>query len=577
MATNDWRVLVAVENASGVPVVGARVKVSHQAGSGVTQQLNEVSLPGATLAFDVPDDTERIVCELRHDRYAALQMLLVRSRGETIWRWDKPTRHVGTSGRDVAVIATLGRVRPAPEGQIPEADLLRRAAPLQPALERALQANRAAVDKGKPATQPMFAPLDFDHRNVLVVPVQPPGATLYRLQSDPAVQAPIGDFHTATPDLLSDTPDTPGWRRFRHTTRPIDPSLEGRLHFVEYGEVGANHSAGPRFLVGVWVPHRLRDPAVRALDFVIWLHPNEKSILYPRVEAPFPPPYPYGIAAAMGDKGRAVATQPFLDLPVYHLFKNHYIAYQLAAARRDAVIVIPVAPGNHFVPFESPAMLMRLLRELCLFLPQDFPPGVEAAVHPPAPAVRRVAVCSFSSSVPRLQPLMKAALPDSRYPSPLWWATSSGPLEERGLDDATDFNKVWKEQWAIDGIEAGFQTYVDAAATWVLQADDRRLRIYKSTFTGAWDPRAPRKGSWNKLIKGAKVVTRRSGDLWAVSVGDAPGRLFALSLDKGFVLGPPSGPDAAMEPVLRPIDPHTMMPRICFGHAAVTSGLAAAP
>ncbi len=104
-------------------------------------------------------------------------------------------------------------------------------------------------------------------------------------------------------------------------------------------------------------------------------------------------------------------------------------------------------------------------------------------MHRPAPTVGRVVVSGFSTSVPRLHTLMNAHLPDSRYEAPLWWASRL----EGGLDDAQDFNQAWKKQW-IDGVADGFQSYVDAAAAWVQQTFNRRIRIYKSEHTRGCKP-----------------------------------------------------------------------------------------
>ncbi|MEV0384985.1 hypothetical protein [Nonomuraea sp. NPDC050643] len=557
-----WRVTVVIENASGVPVPGARLARRVWAG-GTVQQFPEVTVTGATFSFDVPGETQSIVCEVRHPRHATLVMNAVRGPGESVWRWTNATRRVRTSGSDVTIVATLGRVRPAPLGHVPEPDLDLRAEALRPRLDEAAQKNAELRRRRRPATEPNYLPLDLDHRTALITRDR----LAYRSQA--TAQRAIGAFHVAAAPFLSATPEAEGWGRFANTSHGVDPVREGRLYLVEYGEVSDEPSAAPRFSVGLWVPHRLHAETVTALDFVVWLHPATNDRLnLPQVDYPFRAPYPYGIIVGRSLSGGVIATQRFLDIPIFHLLRQHFLAYQLAAARRDAVIVIPVAPSSHFAPFEAPATLMRLLRELCLWIPRDVPRGAEAAVHPPAPVVGRVAVSAFSVSVPRLHTLMRAALPDSRYAAPHWW----GP----GQDDAAAFDRVWKEQWAIDGVAGGFPAYADAAAVWLQQYADRRLRIYKSEFTGGWDPLARRPGAWASLTKGATSVRRESGRVWALSAGDSQGRWQAVSLADAFVLGPESGPGAALEPRLLPSGAHELMPRICFGHAAVTSGLTAA-
>ncbi|WP_109530028.1 hypothetical protein [Nocardia aurea] len=70
-------------------------------------------------------------------------------------------------------------------------------------------------------------------------------------------------------------------------------------------------------------------------------------------------------------------------------------------------------------------------------------------------------------------------------------------------------------------------------------------------------------------------MRREDGKLWAVRASDTQNRWQAASFADSFVLGPVSGPEAALEPKLLPNSAHQLMPRICFGHAATTSGLAA--
>ena len=125
-------------------------------------------------------------------------------------------------------------------------------------------------------------------------------------------------------------------------------------------------------LVGVWVPlrlHALGSPRTR-LRRLAPPHTNN-PLANPQVRYPFGPPYPYGLIVTRGRSNAPIAAQRFLDIPVAHIGTQHFLAYALLAARRDAVVVVPVAPSSHFEPFESPGTLMRLLRELCLWIPRD--------------------------------------------------------------------------------------------------------------------------------------------------------------------------------------------------------------
>ncbi|WP_171165502.1 hypothetical protein [Streptomyces sp. I05A-00742] len=570
----EWRVTVNVGNASGVPVDGARLTL-HISSGGQVQHSPQIVLSGATHTFLAPSDAQSIVCELRHLRYAPLHMALVRSPGETVWRWLNATRRVRTTGHDVEVLATLGRIRPVPVSHIPEAELFRRAAVHQPALEKFRETDAPRKARHLPLTQPDFVPLDPDFRTALVNRDR----TAYRLQQ--VRQPAISEFLVARPELFSDAPAAEGWRRFATSKAAVDPQREGRFYLVEYGDVG-DDAGGTRFAVGVWVPHRLHDPKAEKLDFVVWLHPSvtNNKRHYPQVHPPFRPPYPYGILATMGN-GSAIATQRFIEIPITQVLEGRFLAYQLAAAHRSAVIVVPVAPSNHFEPFVAPATLMRLLKELCLWIPRDVPRGAEAAVHRPSPAVGRIVVSAFSSSVKQLHDLTKAggltgSLPDSLFDAPHWWAP---PRPDGSANDVVEFDRAWKEQWAIDGFTPQFLDYADAAASWV-QLGDRRLRIYKSRFTGGWNLPTPRRvGAWADLVKRLRLQPQvhRSGGLRAVSMSDKGSVVHAVSIPDEFVLGPETGPDAALKPTLKPDSAHEMMSLVFFGHAAVTSGLTIAP
>src|SRR5829696_97461 len=562
-----WRLTVVVQDASGTPVSAAQLVVTVWSGGATIERRPPVVVDGTALVV-VDAAAQGVVLQLRHDRFAPLAMVLVRAPSETVWRWTDPNRIVRTSGREVFVAATMGRLRFVPDGFRAENELVRRAADaMRPAVEAARRRRR------KP---PAFVIADADLR----VALTSQNRTGYRSALASLGQVGQGGrvdaFHVARPELLGADPSAPGWERLASTAQSVDPAQQGRLHFLEYGEVGDSPSMGPRYAVGVWVPTALSRPEVRQLDMIVWLHPNTNNPdMLPQVEYPFGRPYPYGLlAVGMGENKPPAASQRFLDIPAFHLFSQHFLAYQMFAAHKSAVIVIPVAPSNHFEPFEAPGTLMRLLRELCCFLPRDLPRGGEARVHPAPPiergvpittcSVGRVVVAGFSVSVPRIATLMNASIPDGHYAEAIWGTRS----------DITAFADVWKEQWAIDGVATGFSTYLNLAASWVGSRHGRRLRVYKSDHTGGrWLPLQVREGPWASLVRGSRPITRSAGKLWAQWTGDSNGLWQAASFSNDFLLGPASGPAATMQPKLGTSGIHELMPRVCFGHAAVTSGL----
>jgi hypothetical protein len=554
-----WRVALRLADASGSPVSNARLATEVWTGGATVERTASRSLDTAEATFPVDEPALSIAVHLRHDRFAPLTIALTRSPGETVWRWTSPAQRVATRGSDIDVAATLRRVVAAPAAWQDERVLQSRAEALQGRLDDNDSRNRAAAKRGRPPTAPTWEMIDAD-----------PGAALtdrdrtaYRSALPWLTAAPR--FRIAEHNPLADDASAAGWGRFRTRLVSVDPSRSGRLYLVEYGEVGDAAAAGPRFLVGMWVPQRLHTLGLRELDFVVWLHPHTNNRrTTPQSDFPFRSPYPYAIVAVKNPSGRAVAAQRFPDIACAHIGRQHYLAHALEAAAVDAVLVVPVAPSSHFEPFESRQTLMRMLRELCLWIPRDDDRG-RPAVHSAPPTVGRVVVSGFSSSVPRLTTLMTTRTPAFHYGEAVWGTPA----------DAVAFDAAWRQQWAIDGVNDGFGTYLHQAASWVRSGSDRRIRIYKSDFTsGRWNPQAAQgAGAWSGLVRGATPAVRRHGKLFGLWVADSRDRWHALSVSNDFVLAAPGDPAAAEEPPLVGA-PHELMPRICFGHAAATSGLA---
>jgi hypothetical protein len=547
---------VVVSNANGAPIEGAELRRTIWTG-GQLDEIPRIKI-SSEFIFDADANARNIVCELSHPRYAPLVVSMVRNPTEQSWMWTHPNRQVITSGQDLTVGAVLGRLRWPPTSHIPEDQLKSRAA----ARKRPVD-DQALAQKKDP---PKFVPLDESYRSLLTTQ----DGRSYRLQD--AVQPKIADFHVVAPDLVGVDPTQPGWGHFAFRVASIDPARSGHLYFTEFGEVASNLSGGRRFLVGLWVPETLTQLGVKSLDFIVWLHPSTGDVhFYPKDTDPYRTKYPFAIwAETLPQGGGFGAPQRYVNLPIHHLFTTqHFLQYQMEAARRNAVIVIPIAPSGDFGPLLTQPPLFRLLKELCLWIPRgDSNSRGMPGRFPPTPNVGKVAVSAFSSSGPHLNTLM--ANPRTNLSDQEWGARPSAKAWTGMASDDRDFEAAWSEMWSIDSFDpGGFSSFVGKAIDWYNRGD-RYLRIYKSEHTGGWDLENPKTAKVKDFISHGRTVMRGSGNLQAVVVQDPGGRWSFAYLSDAFMSGPSP---AAPPPQLLPDSPHEMMPRLLFGHAAGLSGL----
>ena len=541
-----------VRDVSDGPISEALLELSTWVGSGsVTVHAPQVI--GATFDFQVADTVINVVVSLRHGRFSRLVINLVRNSGENIWRWTDPRIHATSQGQQVVVRAIMSRIRSAPVAFLEEADLKARAERVKAPLDAAARLRKAAPPETAPLGRLTGALLDRNN--------------FYRSSGMPDQPA----FHILAPDPLGsaeqkDWPvNEPGWKRFHTLTQPVKPNDAGRVHLIEYGEVGTQ-KADPRFLVAVWMPHELAKVGRGAIDFIVWLTPNTAAPKYPFAQYPYKGDYPYALQArGLGTPTDPYfALQPYVELPFAHWGNYHYLAYQMLAAKRSAAIVIPVAPSSDFELWESPTTLMRMLREICRWIPRD-DDGKTPKVHPVPPTVGRVAVSGFSSAVDRLNNLLDRRGAALRYSENVWGSMS----------DHFQFDRSWHELWSVDGAFHGnlrrHSEFLNKGARWVRDHTDRRLRIYKNDHTdGRWDPRGEEsKGDFARAMRGATYVERGKGDHWAVFCAEPAGRIHALSMSKSF-----SVHSGMTEAPVWDSKPHENMPRLCLGQAMTTSGLA---
>ena len=394
-------------------------------------------------------------------------------------------------------------------------------------------------------------------------------------------------FRTLAQPVL-DRAEGEEWERFHFREAAIDPVTTGREFYTEYG---GTRIAAPRFAVALWVPHFAT--RMTSIDMVFFFHPSTARDPYPLDRFPFRGNYPYGVVKAKNG-GR---DQPYTRLPHRYLYSERQLVYQLLATRRQAVIVMPIAPAEntgstvvtHWTPFQTPDRLARLAIEICHFLHREMQ---TTAPHLPAmrdprrrlagdtqrgsygpfadfgapPKVGTIVVSGFSGGTAPILSLVSASGREGsgRYPTSLWSA------------NAEVFTHAWRELWDLD-LEGLGDSGVKAFAKWQ-QRGDHTLRAYHSPDT--WSKRDnPFVGS---LGAAANVISRADSskkEIWANELHAHPatgGPWSSVLMSKAYLTGKDNvvNPGEPVPPFMIG-DTHGFVSQIGFGHAAALSGLTA--
>ncbi len=333
-------------------------------------------------------------------------------------------------------------------------------------------------------------------------------------------------------------PDNDGWDRFNNRVKSFQPLKAGAAMVLEYGEVGANGSGGPRFLVGLWAPARLTTNTPTWRDVITFIHPSTEKTWYPPVAYPFRAPYPYGV----GDNTNAPSNNPDRTWQPYVNLALRYLVGELAPYRLDgneAVMISPVFPhpGSspseqelYGLPFRTPAGLARLVAEVNLYLhrlhyglsgftfdrwwgkARATPTLYNSFAMVKPPDLRRAAVAAYSSSTAQLDPLLTGQ-PLIRYAANVWGAPD--PVVKA-------FNDAWLETWCLDlladSTTVPAATFEQHLKDWVNAKSERTYIMGGSGTTGHNDPDThyPQlsKASASNVPVQSPTVANRHGRLW---------------------------------------------------------------
>ena len=360
-----------------------------------------------------------------------------------------------------------------------------------------------------------------------------------------------------------------GWARFEHDTVDVNLAALGRFYWLRYPA----QPSQPQHLVAVWAPHLSNPAPLDALDFVVYYSPHT---------AEYTPTYPYGLV------GTTAPIQQYFELGKKYLLDEFYFIFELLAWRNRSVVVMPICNHGDWGPWGSGEAVLRLLREVSVFLhrqgrtssvgirPADanspeelagpnlrrFGLSRSAADFGKVPAVGKVAVSAFSTGADPLKKLMNDRNFNTDLGSALWGVPAGSATDPRRVWAA-----AWRELWDMDGFHpatGGWKAYLDLLRTWFNADAARIVRSYHSASRVPPDPLADPHPVF-KDLQGAGVTVDRpsppaTGALWARFLSNA--RWTSLRMSDSYVAPGPGGEQPSF------IDAHHTTARVAFAHAA---------
>ncbi|MDI1478671.1 hypothetical protein [Polyangium sp. y55x31] len=376
-----------------------------------------------------------------------------------------------------------------------------------------------------------------------------------------AISHPISKDSNAIHPIVKD-PHADNWGRVHHAHFTVDPSTQGRFRWVEYGK------GTQRFAVAIWIPEvYFANNTTSKLDFIVFYSPTTNL---PQYTLPRGQQYPYGL------KGTD-PWQPYIaGLGQSYLFNAHFLSYQLLAAQKRAVLVMPINNFGEWGPFSDRAGVHRLLAEAAHFVHKQRPWNIDGTFkgplqdkHAPIPGIGKVVISGFSSG----------HVPIDRLISPRKEARAFNPLFYTA--DAASFPKVWKEIWDLDlALGSATVDWEKKLMNWLGTDPTRRFRMYHSEYTAErWRPSAGKTLSPRQTInKKGTAVGVEAEEVYATD-----GRWSAVYFSNLFLQGSkddnnvdgPWLPKFTTDKKGHPenIGKHHFMIDIVLAHAALTSTL----
>ncbi|MEV5750526.1 hypothetical protein AB0L00_22120 [Actinoallomurus sp. NPDC052308] len=519
---------VSVVDVNGRPLAGASVSLG--AARGVTDAAGTwttvIADPGAPITLEVDDSYHvKEVCAFEGDPRTAM--------------WNNALVSRTINGADLLLSVRLGRMDTSPTTSRSDAELA------------ALMTTKAR----DPGAVLLWKPPRF------------PNVLSYRTQWNDQREVRV-----PRPQLLPSTavpPGTKGWNRLQSDPAVADLAAFGRFYWLEYSP----RPSRPRWVVAVWSPNLPDERPPATLDYVVFYSPTTANEEYTAAT------YPYGLVYA------AAPFQKYLELAKKYLLDEFFFAYEMVAQRDRAVLVMPIGDAGDIGPWASGEGLLRLLREVGLFLhrqcrtsrlglrpPTASPvelagPNMRGATVPvvagsfgDAPAVGKVAVAGFSTGIGPVKGIMPDGGWNTSLGSVLWGVPAGNGADPRRL-----WRESWRELWDLDGFHpatGGWPTYLDLLQTWARANESRVVRSYHTSGRVPPDPRKDPHPVW-KYLRGPGLDIDLS--LPAVAgIGRAQqlqnARWTSVTMDDSYL-------DGGSVDLPGWLDPHHTTPRVGFPHA----------
>ena len=503
--------------------------------------------------------------------------------------WDDPGSFVTKSGADLNIQVQLGRMTPAPTKPWGT-----RIADLAYTNDGNIAITKATLDSlGKAQFNSKFT-----------LPLQ------YTFTRDDGEYAFLYAGRTrfnavTTPQLLGVNDGEQGWNCFNAKPFDIEPRTAGHFTFVEWTSPEAN-SQDPRYLIALWRPRSAALATAAMRDVIVFYTPNTAwdpggKLFFPSDKSPYHGSYPYAAnqrfltGPATGTHDPQILAQRYVELGLRYLFNERYLTYDLLAAGRDALIIVPICPSGSWEVFGQPDGLHRALSEAILFerRAQDdpamgtldvapAPPFVRSLHHyPMPPSLGMVVVAGTSGGLAPVKSLLQATSIPSVANSPI--------LAKVYRSDPAPLYTSWRELWDFDGshqavgaISGWARTVISwqrAAGHYQGGVSDRIVRLYHTDYTG-WSPdtlelirpslggaqaqtrdRASKNGGHARELEGPTGTAVWFSRQFLERNGPAPG------------WNTPASPSVPDQPAFWEGDQHHVVSTICFAHAAGTSRL----
>lgn len=442
---------------------------------------------------------------------------------------------VAVSASAVTLQVTMGKVAVAPTVEITEG-----------------QASALALARADPAGVLLFRPPGF-----------PATTRAYRFQWNATVAIRVAQQRL----LPASAPAAGmrGWDRFQTTTSPPIPMADrGRFFWLVYPQSGPS-----QFVAAIWSPNVPAPQPLPALDFAVFLSPHTQA---------YTAKYPYGLLPA----GSNPADQQYMSLGAKYLLAEFGFAAEIAAAGFPTTLVMPICRQGDWGPFASGEGLLRLLREVAVFLHRECRTsnlgtsqpgydvnyrlaggslrsgtGIRDSYFGPVPPVGKIALSFFSTgAAPAKTAMGSGGLPHG-YASADWGVPSGGS----GSSFADIWKQAFREVWDLDGFHpatGGWPAYLTLLRGWY-QAD--RARHFHLCHSSGRVPPPP--------MSYPGLLGERPGPLWTVPSRPGFGggqelhadRWSVVTFDDAYI----SGGDPKIMPPLG--DAHHATAAVAFAHA----------